>query len=195
MGSRLQAARSCAVALLAACAAGAASAQGGDAPRVVKEQRFASWGYSCAVAGNGKGAEVERCMISQMVATNPRERKVVLGLTVDFEDSRTVPTLRARFSADAKREAGIGIKIDEKPEMRLAIGDCNTQRCESLGRMSTPVLKAWSSGKIGKFAFLRQSGKQVLLPISLDGFDQALAALRQHPGGSVAPPAKTPART
>lgn len=170
-------------ALLAAMAAVPAMAEG---PRVTRSEHFGAWGYSCAVAQDGE-REVERCMISQLVAMDPARRKVVLGLTVDLADSAQVPTLRARFSAMARREAGIGVKIDARPDMRLAISDCNPQRCEAVGRLSRPVLQQWRQGRHAQFAYLQRNGKQRVFPVSLQGFEQALAALRRHPGGPVKP--------
>ncbi|MES2262369.1 MAG: invasion associated locus B family protein [Pseudomonadota bacterium] len=154
-----------------------------ERPRVTRETQFASWGLSCAVAQDAKGKPAERCMISQLVSTNPKQGKVVLGITVDYADNPKTPTMRARFSAAAERRAGIGIKIDARPDMRLPISDCNAQRCEAVGRLAPDVLAAWRGGKLAQLAFIGQGGKQVLLPISLAGFDQALAALARYPGG------------
>jgi invasion protein IalB len=149
-------------------------------PRVTSEKKFSSWGLSCAVALDGRGSPAEHCMISQMVATEPKRGKVVLGVMVDYMDSATVPSMRFRFSPGAIIERGIGIKIDKHPELRLAIQDCNAQRCESVGRLSPAVLKMWRSGKSAQLAFIGQTGKQVLLPISLSGFDAALSALSRQ---------------
>lgn len=149
------------------------------APQATKEQRFESWGLTCAVAQDEKGEPSERCMISQVVATDRAQTKVVLGITIDYLDSPSVPTVRFRFSSAAKASAGIGVKIDKHPDMRLAINGCNAERCESVGRMSAPVLKLWRGGKRGQMAFLFQDGKQVLLPFSLSGFKPALAALEK----------------
>ncbi|TFW32480.1 invasion associated locus B family protein, partial [Massilia horti] len=174
-----------AVLLWAATGSAAQAAPDGvpGAPRVTREQRFGNWGYLCAVARDARNRDVERCMISQLVSVNPRARQVVLGLTVDFADSPEVPTLRARFSSNAVRKAGIGIKVDAQPDMRLPIGDCDALRCEAVGRMAQPVLKVWLSGKQARFAYLMDGGRQIVLPVSLNGFGQALDALRQHPGG------------
>jgi invasion protein IalB len=169
-------------AAVAAAPAGAPAAARPGVPHVTRDQRFGNWGYSCALARDEHEREVERCMISQLVAVNPKARQVVLGLTVDFADSAAVPTLRARFSSQAARKAGIGVKVDDRPDMRLPISDCDALRCEAVGRMAPPVLKVWLSGKQARFAFLMAGGRQVVLPVSLTGFGPALEALRQHPG-------------
>lgn len=152
-------------------------------PKTTREETFSSWGLSCAVAQDERGSPLERCMISQRVAVDPKGEKVVLGLTVDYADSPTVPTIRIRFSPAANAQAGIGIKIDDGPEMRLAINNCNAQRCESVGRLSTQVLKLWRSGKQAQLAFIGHGGKQMLFPVSLAGFDPALSALDRYRKG------------
>lgn len=164
---------------LAVAADAVAPAAVGAAPQATKEQRFESWGLTCAVARDEKGDPSERCMISQVVATDRAQTKVVLGITIDYLDSPSVPTVRFRFSSAAKASAGIGVKIDNQPDMRLAITGCNPERCESVGRMAAPVLKLWRGGKRGQMAFLFQNGKQVLIPFSLSGFRPALSALER----------------
>jgi len=175
------------MALAVHAAAGAQDPAAGDpranGPRVTRAQRFGSWGYSCAVASDETGRAIERCMISQVVAVDPQQRKVVLGLTVGLDGG--VPVLRARFAAHARRAPGVGIKVDDLPGFRLPIDNCDARRCEAVGRMAPPVLKAWLAGKRAQFAFVQEAGKdgkQVVLPLSLAGFPAALAALRAHPG-------------
>ncbi|RJG09416.1 invasion associated locus B family protein [Massilia cavernae] len=185
-----------ALALAALLSAAPASAAGKDSgimapadgkPRVTREERFGAWGYSCAVAGYSHGAQAERCMVSQLVAVNLQKRQVVVGLTVDFADSDQVPTLRARFSASAVQKAGIGIRIDDRPALRLVISSCDRSRCEAAGRLVPEVLQVWCTGKQAHFAYLHQGGQQIVLPISLAGFERALDALRRYKGSPQAP--------
>jgi invasion protein IalB len=166
-----------AAALLAAVPAMAAQP---EAPKVTKEQRFGAWGLTCAVANDDKGLPMQRCMVSQLVSTDPQHGKVVLGITVDHADSPTVPTIRFRFSAAAQRKTGVGIKAGNAAPMMLAISDCNPTRCEAAGRLSPEVLKVWRSSRNARFAFRLTGGKQVTLPMSTVGLDQALEALRQQ---------------
>jgi len=187
-----------AIGLALALASGAVAAGAGpsapDAPRQTRSERYGNWGMSCAVATGDMGRAVERCMVSQLVVADPRKRQVVLGLTVDFVDSPAVPTLRARFSAQAEPRAGIGIKVDALPDMRLAITDCDARRCEAVGRLTPPVLKRLRAGKLAQFAYLQKDGRQVTLPLSLKGFGDALAALRQQHQDLARDPARQAAR-
>jgi invasion protein IalB len=162
----------------ATTAPGAGVSIPGARPVVLREERFASWGLVCEVASDPTGRGSERCSISQSVSLDPGRSKVVLGVVADYLDSPDVPTLRFRLAPTAERRAGIGLKIDDRPEMRLPLDDCNAQRCETAGRLRGEVLKRWREGKAVQLAFIdTASGRQVLLPISLDGFVPALDAL------------------
>lgn len=154
-----------------------ASAQA-EAPQVTRQDRFGAWGLTCAVAQDAAaGVPVQRCMISQLVGMDPKQPRFVLGVTVDYLDARDMPTMRLRFAAGAQTAAGIGIKIDRGPELRLPIRHCDSSRCESVGRLTPEVLKLWRTGKLAQLAFVGRDGQQVLLPIPLAGFDAALSAL------------------
>jgi invasion protein IalB len=150
----------------------------GARPVVLREERFASWGLVCEVAADPTGRGSERCSISQAVSLDPGRTKVVLGVVADYLDSPDVLTLRFRLAPTAERRAGIGLKVDDRPEMRLPLDDCNAQRCEAAGRLRGEALKRWREGKAVQLAFIdTSSGRQVLLPIALYGFVSALNAL------------------
>lgn len=136
------------------------------------------WGVVCGPTPSGVRRPEPRCAIAQIVAADPAGQKVVLGTTVDFFDSPEVPTIRFRFSADAERNAGLGIKIDNGLEFRLAISGCDAQKCEAFGRLSGPVLNALQKGRLAQVAFISRSSGEVNAPLSLAGFAEALEALR-----------------
>lgn len=146
----------------------------------IDETRFSAWGLSCEEAQSAKDLTSQKCIISQLVTTDPKGDRVLLGVTVDYLDSPSVATIHFRFSPTAKVAPGIGIKIDESTEMRLPINDCNTQRCEASGRLKPDVLELWRSGRTAQLAFIADNDQQVTLPISLDGFDKAMAALDER---------------
>lgn len=149
-------------------------------PAVIDPNRFSAWGLSCEETQDAMQATAKKCVISQLVTTDPKSGRVLLGVTVDYLNSSAVPTIRFRFSPAAKVAPGIGIKIDESTEMRLPVSDCNPQRCEASGRLKPDVLKLWRSGRIAQFAFFAENDQQVTLPISLEGFDMAMVALEER---------------
>jgi invasion protein IalB len=152
--------------------------------RATDPSRFSSWGLSCEEDHGVTEAAPEKCAISQIVTTDSKSGRVLLGVTVDYLDSPTVPTIHFRFSATAKPAPGIGVKIDEQAEMRLPISDCNAHRCEASGRLVPDVLKLFQTGRVAQVAFIAENDKQVTLPVMLNGFDIALAALNDRNNAS-----------
>ena len=147
---------------------------------VTDQARFSYWGLSCEKTHDVEDMASKKCAISQVVTTDLKSGKVLLGVTVDYLDSPTVPTIHFRFSPTAKPAPGIGVKIDEQAEMRLPISGCNTQRCEASGRLVPEVLKFFQTGHIAQIAFIAENDKQVILPLMLNGFDMALSALNRQ---------------
>ncbi len=121
----------------------------------------------------------QRCSLSQVVATDPAGKNVLLGVAVDQFDSPTVPTIHFRFSATALRDAGLGMKIDDVATLRLPISDCDRQFCQANGRIDEKLLGLMRAGKVIQVAFLTAERKQVTVPVSLSGFNVAIDALRE----------------
>ena len=145
--------------------------------------RHGSWAMRCAPV-QGAPAAVTVCSLSQVVAADPAGQRVVLGVTVDLLESPTVPTIRFRLGTATRREAGIGLRIDDGPELRLAIGQCDARRCEAAGRLAPDVLQRLESGRVAQVAFLAGTeARQLTVPVALDGFRDGLAALRAAQAG------------
>ncbi len=158
----------------AAVMAGAmAAASAADRGQVVERSVHGAWSLACAAQ------QKQRCSLSQVVATDPAGKNVVLGVAVDLFDSATVPTIHFRLSANALREAGLGMKIDETATLRLPIGDCDKQYCQANGRIDDQLMALMRAGKVIQVAFLTAQRKQVTVPVSLSGFDAAIDALRE----------------
>ncbi len=146
--------------------------------------RFGSWGLNCASPRDAKASDAppgnRHCIISQIVTTDPAARRVILGLTIDLFDSPEVPTIHFRLSPAVKKEAGIGLKIDDGPEFRLPIGSCDQARCEAAGRLTDGVRQAFLSGRVAQVGFIGPHGRQIITPVALAGFREALEALRKN---------------
>ncbi|MGZ8302067.1 MAG: invasion associated locus B family protein [Telluria sp.] len=150
--------------------------------RITRDERFGAWGYSCSISADSRGVRAERCMVSQTTAANVGMHSEMLILIVDFADSDEVPTLRARLPGGAVQESGIGIAIDDRPDMRLTITKCDRDGCYAAGTLAPEILAYWRGGKLARFAYTPRGGKLVVLPIPLAGFDRALDALLRYKG-------------
>ena len=161
---------------LAVAAALAATATAPLAAAPEPEQRFGAWGLTCMSAAPDSRSQT--CVLSQVVRVGRDGGGIVLGVTIDHFDSSAIPTIHFRFTAEADRRAGIGIKIGQRPEMRLPIADCDARRCEAAGRLSGDALSIFRSGEAAQVAFIGPGGRQVTAPLSLADLSAALEALR-----------------
>lgn len=141
----------------------------------VTAEDYGAWSLICSPK------PAERCILSQMVATDPQGRQVVLGATVVLEGN--TPRLDLRFSPQAVAEAGLGIKIGDQAEYRLAMSDCSAQTCLASGWLEPPLLSQLQQAPGAQVAYMMPGGRQMLVPLSLQGFQAGLDALRQRRTG------------
>ncbi|MDH5563975.1 MAG: invasion associated locus B family protein [Nitrospirota bacterium] len=132
------------------------------------EKIFGSWSLVCT----------ETCALSQVTATDPEGRKVVLGVSVYFPPSSTVATIDFRFSSTAKTEGGMGLKVDDFPSFKLPISHCDERVCLASGYVEEPLLSQFMSGTLAKIAVLLEDSKQMILPFSLIKFKEAYSELK-----------------
>lgn len=117
--------------------------------------------------------------MTQVVATDPEAKKVVLGVTVDLRDASNKPRIGFRMSAAAYRQAGVAIKIDDHKPIRAPFGQCDANLCEVQALVENDVLSWLKAGKLMQLAYFLDKERQATFPVSLNGFDQALTTLRQ----------------
>lgn len=141
---------------------------------------YGLWGMTCAPAlpGSEGVSEQQRCAATQVVAADPSGTRVVMGTTIDYFDSASVPTIRFRFSPDAVPSHGVGVKIDNATELHLPISSCDARACEAFGRLTAEPLAAFRNGRVAQIAFISASaGQQITAPLSLAGLAEALDTL------------------
>ncbi len=127
-----------------------------------------SWSVDCVDNGN-------RCIATQKVTTDPAGQKTLLGVIVEpgtAKDSKG-PLLTFRFTNQANRTAGAGMKIDQREPQRAPISSCDDKVCEVRAWLTPDLRKQMSNGKLLVFAYFVDK-KQVSLPVSLNGFATAL---------------------
>ena len=134
---------------------------------------FGSWSLVCS----------ESCALSQVTATDPEGRKVVLGVSVYFPPLASVATIDFRISSAAKIDGGVGLKVDDFPSFKLPISRCDEHVCLARGHLQDPILSQFMSGKLAKIAFLLGDSKQMILPFSLIKFKDAYSELTMMKSG------------
>lgn len=117
--------------------------------------------------------------MTQRVATDPEGRKVVLGVTLDMPADATKPRISFRLTPTAYREAGAAIKIDDRQPIRTPITACDANVCEVQAWLDADVVGWMKAGRLMQFAYFLDRERQATFPVSLQGFEAALAALRE----------------
>ncbi|QHJ12423.1 hypothetical protein FX988_02680 [Paraglaciecola mesophila] len=133
------------------------------------KQTFGSWSLLCGDQGN--------CSVSQLVAMDPDGKKVLLGANINFSMSNSFPVLMLRMPPNLNKTSGVGIKIDDNKAIQVALSQCTSVACQSVIKIDKTLFAEMRDGKLAKVAFALEKRKQLTLPLSLDGFSDAYAAL------------------
>lgn len=134
-----------------------------------RKDTFGSWSHECKNA---------HCFISQVLVARKNKKIGVIGGVSVAIASKQQAVLTLRFNKNAKKEAGLGLKIDNNKAIRTKILNCDAKVCETNIVMDTQMIEELTSGKRLQVVFINNStGKQTTLPFSLQGFAKAYGKL------------------
>ncbi|ABG42763.1 Invasion associated locus B [Paraglaciecola sp. T6c] len=140
-----------------------------SAVQAQSKQNFGSWSLLCGEHGN--------CSVSQLVAMDPEGTKVLLGANINFSMSNSFPVLMLRMPPNLNKSSGVGIKIDDNNAIQVALSQCTSVACQSVIKIDKTLFAEMRGGRVAKVAFALEKSKQLTLPLSLEGFADAYAAL------------------
>jgi invasion protein IalB len=144
-------------------------------PSFAKPKVFGSWSTECQGAGKEK-----KCFASQVVAGSASGKDVLLGITVGKLKPGADYAMSFRFTNQAKRDAGIGFKLEPNGNSaRAPIQSCDTKVCETKIDLDQTILKAMDGKTMMAFAFFDKQGQQITYPVRLEGLTNAIADLNK----------------
>ena len=170
--------------LLALGAAGSVEAQGAspDAaaavadtePGSVVRATHGAWQVSCRTPA---GAKEEKCALVQSVTAEDRPN---VGLTVLFYKaaSEDKKLLRVVVPLGVLLPTGLGLKINNQDVGNAPFLKCSRKGCIAEVVLQDEVIKKMKGGGTAMFIIFDTPEAGIGIPISLQGFDQALAALK-----------------
>ncbi len=171
----------CAIAALAIAAAGPAPGQGANpaenknpemADGTIKAQH-GDWQVVCKPPP--AGAKNEVCALVQSVTAEDRPN---VGLTVYFQKfSQGMRVLRVFAPVGVLLPPGIGLKIDDVDVGHAPFLRCHTFACYAQVTLDDKLIGQFSGGKTAIFIIFQSEEAGIGIPLSLNGFSQALAAL------------------
>ncbi|MEQ1694310.1 MAG: invasion associated locus B family protein [Hyphomicrobiaceae bacterium] len=157
------------VMILASLAPGAHAAEEGT----VKAQH-GDWQVVCKDPPPGAKAEV--CALVQSVTAEDRNN---VGLTVYFQKfSNGTRVLRVFAPVGVLLPPGLGLKIDDKDVGHAPFLRCQNFACYAQVTVEDALIDKLKTGKTAIFIIFQSEEAGIGIPISLAGFDKALAALK-----------------
>jgi invasion protein IalB len=168
-----------AASLLAATAAGAQdsprpSDYAATAPGSVVKDTYGAWQVVC---NTPPGAKEEKCALVQSVTAEDRPN---VGLTVVFykainEDKKL---LRVAVPLGVILPRGLGLKIDDQDVGNAPFLRCSKRGCIAEAVLQEEIIKKLKTGKNAMFIIFDTPEEGIGIPISLQGFGDALASLK-----------------
>jgi invasion protein IalB len=154
----------------AAPSAAAADAEPGSVVRAT----HGAWQVSCRTPA---GAKEEKCALVQSVTAEDRPN---VGLTVLFYKAATEDKklLRVVVPLGVLLPTGLGLKINNQDVGNAPFLKCSRKGCIAEVVLQDEVIKKMKGGGTAMFIIFDTPEAGIGIPISLQGFDQALAALK-----------------
>ena len=122
------------------------------------------------------GSKLETCALVQSVTAEDRNN---VGLTVYFQKfSSGERVLRVFAPLGVLLPPGLGLKIDDKDVGHAPFLRCHTFACYAQVVAEDKLVEQLKTGKNAIFIIFQTQEAGIGIPISLNGFAQALAALK-----------------
>ena len=133
-----------------------------------------AWQVSCRTPA---GAKEEKCALVQSVTAEDRPN---VGLTVLFYKaaSEDKKLLRVVVPLGVLLPTGLGLKINNQDVGNAPFLKCSRKGCIAEVVLQDEVIKKMKGGGTAMFIIFDTPEAGIGIPISLQGFDQALAALK-----------------
>ena len=158
---------------LAMCTA-ASTARAIDAPEGTVKAQHGDWQIVCKDPPPGAKAGV--CALVQSVTAEDRNN---IGLTVYFQKfSNGTRVLRVFAPLGVLLPPGLGLKIDDKDVGHAPFLRCHNFACYAQVVVEDALIEQLKTGKTAIFIIFQTEEAGIGIPISLNGFSEALAALQ-----------------
>ena len=143
-------------------------------PGSVVRATHGAWQVSCRTPA---GAKEEKCALVQSVTAEDRPN---VGLTVLFYKaaSEDKKLLRVVVPLGVLLPTGLGLKINNQDVGNAPFLKCSRKGCIAEVVLQDEVIKKMKGGGTAMFIIFDTPEAGIGIPISLQGFDQALAALK-----------------
>lgn len=141
-------------------------------------QRFEDWRLGCE---RRPGSERETCFIEQRLSPKDDPERLVIAVAIGYFAPDGKPAMIVKLPPSAVQEAGIIIRVDERPVREVAIRHCGPDSCAVMALLDDVMLGDLRAGRTAIVAYSRKDSEEIArVPVSLRGLTRGLAALRKR---------------
>jgi len=147
----------------------------GSAPANADIERYQDWGVRCGTRPQGNQ---ERCEMFQQLTRDDSENPV-MRILIGFPPGEDQAAAAMILPLGILIQPGISIRVDNGEPTPAPIKLCVADGCRTSFRISPRMLEQMKAGKRAYVRVKDPRGESVDLPISLSGFTNAYAQLKQ----------------
>jgi invasion protein IalB len=141
-------------------------------PTSSAEPGFGDWNRTCATGENGK----ELCQITQVTQQSDSD-DLLFDITVAYLPDARSPVVFLTAPLGMYLPRGITIKLSDETLMTVAVQRCTEAGCLAVTTLDEAFLEEMQRATEGLFVFGRNAEQNVGVPLSLNGFAEALASI------------------
>lgn len=134
---------------------------------------FGSWRVSCETAAD---SQRRGCFIVQNLVLREGGQRV-LQIAVGYVERTPDPIALLSLPLGISLPPGASIQIDDQAAQRIPIERCEPNGCRAGLKLSEEILSSFRSGAQMSVTFYDAKREPIVVPLSLDGFSEGLAAL------------------
>lgn len=142
-----------------------------------EDDAFGSWRVSCETAPD---SQRRGCFIVQNLVLREGGQRV-LQIAIGYVEQTPDPIALLSLPLGISLPPGASIQIDDREAKRIPIERCEPNGCRAGLKLSADVLASFRSGTQMSVTFYDAKREAIVVPLSLDGFSEGLAALAPQP--------------
>lgn len=133
---------------------------------------YGDWTRSCAATEDG----TEVCQISQYTREANSEA-MLFEVSIGYVADNPSPVVFLTAPLGMYLPRGITVKLTEQTLMTVSVQQCTVQGCLAVTTLDEAFLRELKLAKEGLVVFGRNAEQNVGVPLSLEGFEKALASI------------------
>lgn len=154
---------------------------------------FGAWRLICVAGPDGlleesaagQTRKANACRVNQEVlpAAANAGTGPVIAVNLSLVGARKIPALMVRLPATAQAGDSIGLRFDNRNDVKAMVRDCGAGQCIAAGNLSGEEWTRLRTAKAVQVRFPTAGGQMVLVDLKLEGLDAAIAAMMRADSG------------